>query len=58
VAVRLVLDAIALAATSLAVIVAMFQVEDGQLPRVVLWLAAALLVCVFAIEAVDLISVT
>ena len=39
-AVRLILDAVALAATSLAVIVAMFQVEDGQMHRAVLWLAA------------------
>jgi hypothetical protein len=57
-ALRLTLDAIALAATAMAVIVAMFQVEDGQLPRGVLWLAAALLVCVFVIEAVDLVSAT
>jgi hypothetical protein len=58
VAVRLTLDAIALSATAFAVIVAMFQVEDGRLPQAVLWLAGALLVCTFVIEAVDLVSAT
>ena len=52
------LDAIALGATSLAVIIATFQVEDGRLHRSVLWLAIALLVCILAIEVVDLVSVT
>jgi hypothetical protein len=53
---RVILDAVAVAASATAAILAWFQVEDGEWPISVLWFALSILLVVVVAETYDLLT--
>ena len=52
---RILLDVVAVSASALAVVLASFQVEDGHISRLVMWVALALLAIIVTAETVDML---